>query len=194
MGETPVSLLERLRDRPDPEAWRELVDLYTPLLFRWLRRYSLQQSDAEDLVQEVLGVVVRQLPHFQHSQQRGAFRHWLRSILVNCLRNFWRAQRHRPVAAGGQDLARVLEQLEDPDSDLGRFWEQEHDRYIVQQLLERIEGELTPSTRLAFRRLVVEAGEADAVAAELGLSVNAILIAKSRVLRRLREEVRGFLD
>src|SRR6266581_3062146 len=113
MSDTPVSLLDRLRLRPDPESWQRLVSLYKPLIQTWLRRYALQQPDVDDLVQEVLGTVVREVPRFQHNQRPGAFRCWLRTILGNRLRVFWEAQRSRPVTLGDSDFADVLDQLED---------------------------------------------------------------------------------
>ncbi len=88
MSETSHSLLERLHDGPDESAWRRMVDLYTPLIRGWLGRYALNDSDCDDLVQDVLAVVVRRLPDFQRRPQTGAFRRWLRNITVNCLRGF----------------------------------------------------------------------------------------------------------
>src|SRR2546425_576244 len=119
LADTSVSLLERLRDRQDGAAWQRLADLYTPWVRGWLRRYGLQDSDADDLLQEVLGAVVRYLPGFQHNQRPGAFRTWLRTITVNCLRGFWRSQKVRPAATGDSDFLNVLDQLEAPDSGLG---------------------------------------------------------------------------
>lgn len=194
MSETSASLLARLRDRADGDAWQRLVHVYTPLLAGWLRRYDLQPADADDLVQDVLTVVVRELPQFQHNQRRGAFRHWLRTILVNRVREFWRSQRARPLATGKSDVAQMLDQLADPDSGLSRLWDQEHDRHVVQRLLQLIEPQCSPTTWQAFRRLVLEGRKADAVAAELGISVNAVFIAKSRVLQRLRQEAQGLLE
>src|SRR5438270_640353 len=161
MAQTPVSLLERLRERPDAEAWQQLVDLYRPLLLRWLRRDALQEPDAEDLAQEVLSVVIRELSHFQHNQRPGAFRHWLRTIMVNCLHAFWRSRRPHLVGTGRSDLVQMLAQLEDPHSDLSRRWDQEHDRHVVGRLLQRVETAFTPSTWRAFRRLVLESGQAE---------------------------------
>jgi RNA polymerase sigma-70 factor (ECF subfamily) len=194
MSATSATLLERLRDRTDVEAWRRLVDLYTPLLTGWLRRYSLQSSDVDDLVQEVLMAVAREAPRFRYSGRPGAFRHWLRTILANRLREFWRARQARPAAAGGSDFADMLEQLEDPGSGVGRVWDREHDQHVARRLLAMIEPQFAPSTWQAFRRVVLEEARPDAAATELGLSVNAVFIAKSRVLRRLREEARGLLD
>src|SRR2546430_9892229 len=95
MSDTSVSLLQQLREQPNGDAWRRLVELYTPLLRQWLSRNGMQSSDIDDLTQEVLAVVVRELPQFQHNQRVGAFRRWLRTILVNRLRNYWRADPQR---------------------------------------------------------------------------------------------------
>src|SRR5260370_38343560 len=107
MSDTPVSLLDRLRLRPDAESWQRLVALYTPLIQTWLRRYALQQPDVDDLVQEVLGTVVREVPRFQHNQRPGAFRSWLRTILGNRLWVFWEAHRSPPLSLGDRDFAAV---------------------------------------------------------------------------------------
>jgi RNA polymerase sigma-70 factor (ECF subfamily) len=194
MAETSATLLERLRDRADAEAWRRLVDLYTPLLCGWLRRQALQEADVDDLVQEVLATVATEAPAFRHSGRPGAFRHWLRAILANRLREFWRARRARPTATGDSDFAALLDQLADPDSGLGRLWDQEHDQHVARRLLALIEPQFAPSTWRAFRRVVLDGAKPDEVAAELGVTANAVFIAKSRVLQRLRQEARDLLD
>jgi RNA polymerase sigma-70 factor (ECF subfamily) len=193
MPDTPISLLERLRLRPDAASWERLVDLYTPLIRAWLRRHALQDSDADDLTQDVLGVLVRELPNFRHDLRRGAFRRWLRQVTVNRLRVFWRSRHARPLA-GGTDLGPVLDQLADPDSGLSQLWDREHDLHVARRLLELLEPEFEPATWRAFRLLVLEGRPTAAVAAELGLSSNAVRIAKSRVLRRFRQEVDGLID
>ena len=98
MVDTSVSLLERLRREPDAEAWRRLVAIYTPLIRHWLQRYALAEADRDDLTQDVMAVVVRRLPEFEHNQRHGAFRNWLRLIVTHSLRDFWRAQHSRPQA------------------------------------------------------------------------------------------------
>jgi RNA polymerase sigma-70 factor (ECF subfamily) len=193
MPETSVSLLDRLRDRPDEASWRRLVDLYAPLIRGWLRRQGLQDSDADDLAQDVLAVLVRELPTFEH-RGAGAFRSWLRAITANRLRNFCRARQSRPDATGDSDIVRALEQLEDPHSELSRLWDQEHEQHVLRRALELIAPEFAPSTWQAFRRVMIDGAAVAAVAAELGVSLNAVFIAKSRVLSRLRREVRGLID
>jgi RNA polymerase sigma-70 factor (ECF subfamily) len=194
LNDTPISLLERLRLGPDPASWERLVALYTPLVRRWLGRYAVQPADADDLVQEVLGTLLRELPQFRHDLRRGAFRRWLRTVALNRLRAFWRTRKALPQAVGATDLGPVLDRLEDPVSDLSRLWDEEYDRHVVRRLLEMIELEFEPATWQAFRMLVLEGLPTRDVAARLGISVNAVRIAKHRVLSRFRREIEGLLD
>src|SRR5438046_3054954 len=94
MPETPVSLLERLRVRPDESAWQRLLDIYGPWIRDWLSRQGVNGTDADDLTQEVTVLLVKELPRFRHDLRRGAFRRWLRTLTLNRLRVFWR-ERHR---------------------------------------------------------------------------------------------------
>jgi RNA polymerase sigma-70 factor (ECF subfamily) len=195
VAQTPPSLLKRLREHPnDAEAWTRFDHLYRPLILAWLRRSCVQTQDADDLVQQVLEVVVREIPNFQYDPKKGRFRNWLRSILVNRLRDFWRAEQGRPKATGDSDfLDKILCQLEDPHSDLSHLWDQEHDQHVAQNLLETVKGEFAPTTWQAFQRVM--AGEkAGEVATSLKISVNAVYVAKSAVLKRLRQEMEGLAE
>jgi RNA polymerase sigma-70 factor (ECF subfamily) len=189
-----MSLLEGLRLRPGPAGWHRLVDLYTPLVRAWLCRYGVPSHDVDDLTQEVFGAVVRDLPDFRHNARTGALRSWLRTITVHRLRNYWRNRNGRPVAVGGSGFDEALAQLEDPAGAFSRLWDAEHDRHVLMRLLDRIQPEFEPTTWQAFRILTLEGKPTAAVAKELGLSANAVRIAKSRVLRRLREAATENLD
>lgn len=193
MANTPLSLLERIRLEPRAEDWDRVVALYTPLLRDWLRRHPVQGADADDLVQDVLSVLVEKLPRFAHSGRTGSFRTWLRRILVYQLRYFWRVNGRGANLAPGEAEA-YLDELEAPEGELAREWDLEHDRYVTHRLLELIRGEFTPTTWEAFERYALQSRPPAEVAGELGLTVNAVLIARSRVLRRLREEATGLLD
>jgi RNA polymerase sigma-70 factor (ECF subfamily) len=160
----------------------------------WLRRHFVQFQDAEDVTQDVLGVVVRELRHFQHNQRPGAFRAWLRTITVNCLRARWRNRQGKAEASGDSEIAHLLDQLEDPRSGLSQIWDQQHDRQVMARLLELISCEFSPAHWQAFERHVLEGLPASEVAAALGVSLNVVLLAKSRVLRRLRQEAQGLMD
>jgi RNA polymerase sigma factor (sigma-70 family) len=194
MADTSVSLLERLCLQPDDASWMRFIDLYAPLIRGWLRRHCVKVEDAEDLAQEVMTVVVRELANFQHNQQRGAFRNWLRTVTVNQLRALWRTRRGRAEASGDSDIARMLDQLADPNSSLSRLWDQQHDQHVAGRLMELIQPQFEAKTWQAFRHVALDGMKAAIVAEKLGMSVNAVLIAKCRVVNRLRQELRGLTD
>jgi RNA polymerase sigma-70 factor, ECF subfamily len=191
--ETSASLLERLRHRPDEDSWQRLDDLYRPLIRHWLRRDPTLGEEAEDLTQEIMSVLVREVRGFRR-QRTGSFRRWLRAITVHRLQWFQRTRRGRPQACGGPPGESPLTQLADPASELSRSWDREHDEHVVRRLLDLLEPEFEPDTLLAFRRVVLDEVKPAQVAAEMGKSVNAVLLAKSRVLQRLRQEAAEFLD
>jgi RNA polymerase sigma-70 factor (ECF subfamily) len=194
MPETSTGLLCAARDCANDDAWRRLVGLYEPLLQGWLRRQSVQHADADDLVEDTLATVARQLPAFRHNGRPGAFRSWLRGILANRLRTFRRSRRVRFGCRTVIDLDRLADVLADPESELSRGWDEDHDRFVARQLLERLEPEFQAKTWQAFRRVVIDGAKPDHVAAELGVAVASVYAAKSRVLKRLREEAATFLD
>jgi len=194
MVQTSLSLLERLSIDSDNASWAQLVELYGPLLRHWLRRYDVAEADCDDLIQDVLLVVSRELPEFRHNRRTGAFRSWLRKILANRVQNHWRARKRRPMATGRSTFAEQLNQLEDDDSNCSRMWDAEHDRQVIEHLLSRSADRFAPTTWQAFHRLMIDGLDADAVAAELGITVNAVYIAKSRVLSALRRDAAGLID
>lgn len=190
---TSASLLKRLADSADESAWCSLTDAYAPLVKKWLSRHAVPANDRDDLVQEVLVVVVRKLPGFKHNQRTGAFRSWLRSITVNCLRDFWKNNRLQPNVQGGSDFQVMLAQLEDPASALSAQWDYEHDLLVTREVLRQIKGDFEPRTWQAFQQTTFHRVRAAEVAAELGISENAVYAAKSRVLTRLRQEISGLV-
>jgi RNA polymerase sigma-70 factor (ECF subfamily) len=191
--ETSVSLLERLTAAPTEDDWLRLDDLYRPLLRAWVARAGVVASDVEDLVQDVLFVVFREVAGFEWRGQ-GAFRGWLRTILAHRVRDFFRGQKYRPTATGGSDFQRWVEELESPDTALSDLWDREHDQHVTASLMQRVQGDFEERTWQAFRRYVLEGEPARRVAEELGLSLNSVLLAKSRVLNRLRQEAAGLVE
>jgi len=193
MDVTRQSLLLRAQTG-DPGSWKNLIDLYRPLIVGWLRHQAVPVTEVDDLVQEILLAVVQNLPSFCHSGRIGAFRGWLRTIAHNRACDFWKARSRQQQAAGGSSMAEALSQLADPDSQLNRLWDEEHDRYVLRCLLDLMELEFEPTTVQAFRRVTLEGASSSDVARELGLSVGAVYAAKSRVLGRLRQEAEGLID
>ena len=193
MKETRQSLLLRAQTGAE-DAWKDLSDLYRPLIIGWLNRQGVPAVDLEDLSQDVLLSVVQHLPGFEHSGHRGAFRSWLRTIVCNRTTDYWRAAGTGAPASGGSGAAAALQQIADPDSDLNRKWDKEHDRYVLGCLLDLVGQEFEPTTVRAFRRLALDGASGAEVAGELGMSVGAVYMAKSRVLQRIRQEAEGLID
>jgi RNA polymerase sigma-70 factor, ECF subfamily len=190
-GATSSALLDRVQ-RQEQSAWERLVSLYSPLVYHWCLRYGLQRADVEEVCQDVFLAVARSIGKFRHGGERDTFRGWLHTITRNKILD------HVPPpggrGAGGSDAQDRLLQVPvegpgEPDSnsadrDLG---------IVYHRAVELIEVEFEPNTRRAFW-LVVAGRRAADVAAELGMSVGAVYIAKSRILRRLRDEFGDLLE
>jgi RNA polymerase sigma-70 factor (ECF subfamily) len=185
MCDTSATLLERVRDKADPEAWPRFVKLYAPLLFAWCRRMGLQEADAADLVQEVLALLLQKLPFFVYDPKR-SFRAWLRTVAVN----HWRAsQRRRTVCTAG---AEALDGVAAPEEEA--FWEDEYRKHLVSRALAVMKTEFQPTTWEACWECVVNGRRPEEVAARLHVSAGAVRAAKFRVLSRLRAELGGLLE
>jgi RNA polymerase sigma-70 factor (ECF subfamily) len=187
MDMTPISLLARLAQPAGPDsaaaAWSRFVELFAPLLYSWASRLGLQDHDAADLVQDVFVVLVRKLPDFRHDGQH-SFRAWLHTVLMNRYRD-----RLRQPASPALPGPAVLDDLPAPDAGAA-VEEVEYRRHLAQQALRLMQRDFQPATWRACWETKVCGRPAAEVAAELGLSV----AATSRVLRRLRQELAGFLE
>ncbi len=190
--ETSTSLLERLCQCPDEEAWRRLTDLYRPLLLSWLARDPSLGNDAEDLAQEILMVVHRELAGFKR-QRTGSFRKWLRAIMNHQIQWHRRKRQSLPQTVG-MGAEGPLAQLEDDRSDLAQRWDREHDENVVGSLLKLIADEFIDLHVRAFRRNVLDGASTAETAKELGVTVDVVWKAKSRILARLRVLGEGLLD
>ena len=194
MNTTSLGLLDRLRRaKPDAAEWRRLQDIYLPLIRHWLARVPGLGEEIEDLTQEVLVVICRELPSFERRRD-GAFRAWLRQITVNRTWAFYKLRRKQPLAGGGSEVEKLLTQLEDPSSEFARQWDREHDKCVFQKLLVLVRPGFASATWQAFTRFALDGRASARVAEELGMSESAVVQAKSRVLKRLREEAGDLLD
>lgn len=193
MEETRQSLLIRAQTG-QADAWRDLTELYRPLILGWLRRKGVRARDAEDLCQEVLLSVVRHLPGFRHNGRRGSFRFWLRTIVCSRTADYWRGIDGQTTGVGGSGASAALQEIADPEDALNRQWDEEHDRYVLQCLMDLVREEFEPLTLRAFHRLAIDGASGAETARELGMSVAAVYIAKSRVLQRIRREAEGLID
>lgn len=181
---TPPTLLDRLRNAPDRDAWDKFVTMYTPLFFSWTKRLGMNGHESADFVQDLFVILVEQLPRFRYDPNR-SFRAWLKAIAMNR----WRSRlRQKKIDAAE---AAELEHEADSASDFG---EAEYRQYLVVRALGIMQAEFEPETWKACWEFVVSGRPAAEVAAELHISVNAVYLSKSRVLRRLRQELAGLLE
>jgi RNA polymerase sigma-70 factor (ECF subfamily) len=186
-GSTSPTWLEQIRDR-NPDAWRRLTDLYGPLVYEWARRAGVDAADSADILQEVFLAVALSVESFTPSE-RGTFRGWLYTITRHKVLDHFRRRRRRDVAAGGTAAQLHLAELPAQWSDESNDATKSESRQLFRRALERIRSEFERRTWAAFWQTVVDGQDTRTVAAELGISANAVRQYKSRVLRRLRQEL-----
>jgi RNA polymerase sigma-70 factor (ECF subfamily) len=162
--------------------------LYTPLLFLWARRLGASEHDAPDLVQEVFLVLAREMPHFRHNPAQ-RFRGWLWTILVNKWRDRARQRAAQPLMADQDELETVA-----MPNNVEELAEDQYRAYLFARALELMQAELPAGEWRAWQKYIVEGRPADEVARELGMTINQVYLAKSRILRRIRVELEGLLD
>jgi RNA polymerase sigma factor (sigma-70 family) len=194
MGPSPPtrpSLLLRLRDAADAEAWNLFVDLYAPLVYGLYRRHGLQDADAADLTQDVFRSVAAAVRALDYDPRKGSFRGWLHTVARNRLRD-WRAKRCERGSGDSAVQQRLAEQPAPPEPDPD--WDRDFRRRTFTWAAERVKHEFRDSTWQAFWLTAVEGNPGPAAAAALGMSLGAVQVAKSRVLARLKEVVAPLLE
>jgi RNA polymerase sigma-70 factor (ECF subfamily) len=188
------SLLVRLRSS-DAEAWRRFVHLYYPLVRQWCERARLQSEDAADVAQEVFRALSGNLGGFERDEGRNSFRGWLWGVTHRQLLAHWRRQKEQLVGAGGTAAQRRLDEIPEPLDEPVSSADLESERTgLLQRALELLRHDVEEATFQAFWKAAVEGLPARQIAAELGISVNAVYLAKGRLLRRLREEFGEVLE
>ena len=187
--DTRHSLILRLPDSSDTQAWDEFVAIYQPVVYRMARRQGLQHADAQELVQEVLLSVSRAVERWDPNRERGRFRDWLFQIARNRVINYLTRRRHRPIGTGDSNVARWLEGRVDPASDESSLFELEYRRSVFRHAADAVRASVRESTWSAFWLSSVQGEPIAHVASELGMTTGSVYIARSRVMTRLQQEV-----
>lgn len=185
---TSPSLICRVVDR-DPEAWRRITRLYGPLVFHWCRQQGLSEHDAADVMQDVFVSVARSVASYE-DRAGSSFRGWLWTITRNQIVSFLRKRTRQGAAAGGtENWHRLLNVAASMSDDPDQFTTQLEIDALYCRGLELVRQEFRPRTWEIFWRNVVEDQATDTVAAEFDVSANSVRQTRSRVLRRIRQEL-----
>jgi RNA polymerase sigma-70 factor, ECF subfamily len=191
---TSLSLLQRIRNG-DGSGWQRVVELYTPLVRYWCKRWGAEGPDADDVAQDVFQAAAQSIGAFRRDREGDTFRGWLRAITRHKVLAHQRARRHDPEPVGGSSALQRLQEVPSgtveshPDTVDADPAEADHMSALFHRAVGLLRGEFEPRTWQAFWRTTVDAQPAPAVATELSMTSNAVRMAKSRVLRRLREEL-----
>jgi RNA polymerase sigma-70 factor (ECF subfamily) len=197
MLETPTtraSLLVRLRDCNDRQAWEQFVDVYAPLIHAFLRQHGVQDADASDLTQEVLQKVCQASPGFNYDPSKGHFRGWLFTLVRNSLVDFARKRGIREQAAGGTSMVEFLNAQPKHDEELSAGWDLAWMKQMFARAAAVVREQVQPVTWQSFWMTAVEGKEVTEVAAQLGQTTASVYLARSRVMARLKEQIRQWQE
>jgi RNA polymerase sigma-70 factor (ECF subfamily) len=185
MTETRSSLLRRVRDPGDAESWRVFHELYEPLLHGYVRSRGLSDDDARDVVQEVFIALLRALPTFELDRSRGRFRTWLWQVTMNAIATAKRRGNRRDRAEGGwRERGAAGETPSDDDSEIA--WRKAHRRRVLEHAMNQVREQSQEKTWHCFDQHILRRRPSAEVAAELGMTANAVFVNASRVLARVR--------
>jgi RNA polymerase sigma-70 factor (ECF subfamily) len=185
------SLLVRLR-AGQAGAWERLVRLYGQTVYVWCRVAGVPEADAADVSQEVFAAVVRRLADFRRERPGDSFRGWLWTITRNKVRDHWRRRADQVEAAGGTTAQEVMNQV--PEDGVPGSEAEDEASDLYRRALELIRSEFEERTWRAFLMVTVEGRLPSDAAAALGTTPGAVYIAKSRVLKRLRDEFGDLIE
>ncbi len=186
---TRPSLLIRIRDMQDAEAWQQFVRLYAPLVYGFARKRGLQDADAADLTQEVLRTVTVTAERLDYDPERGSFRGWLFTVVRNRVLNFLAGQRRHWQGSGDTGLHTLLTEQAAPEQEEAALWNQEYEQRLFVQAVTQVRDLFQDSSWQAFWQTAMQSKKPKAVAEALGMSIAAVYKAKSRVMAQLKRQV-----
>lgn len=188
---TSPSLLLRIRDPNDAQSWNAFQAVYRPMIFAYCLKRGLQEADALDVVQEVLGSVSRAILKFEYQPEKGRFRSWLGTVISNKIKTF-KTKRHHEQSLDSDLLFETTENssIADPDSE----WVAIFSEHIFQTACERVQARVEPVTWTCFQATWLHHRPATQIARELNLPIHTVYVNKSRVLKHLEAEVLELAD
>lgn len=186
--ETRLSLIHRLPNHADVDAWDEFVSLYGPIVHRVALSKGFQAADADNVVQDVLMAVAQSIDQWLQREPRKSFRGWLLTIARNEAVNFLTRRATRPLGANGKDAEVAIINVIDPH-ELSSEFDVEYERSIFQWAAARVQPTVTEHNWQAFWLTTVEGRSVEDVAATLGMRPANIYIARSRIMSSIKKLV-----
>lgn len=180
---TRPSLLIRVRDHQDAEAWQEFFDLYSPLLYSYARDRKLSHEDAEDIRASCYETIVKRIAKFRHDELNSGFRAWLRTMVERKVIDLYR--KRKMLNADSLDIINLQSTEESLDDVWERNWRLHHLRYCVGQVGKRVQ----PSTLVVFRLLTESGLPASEVCSRMNMTADQVYKIKSRMLDMIRSEM-----
>ena len=186
---TSHSLLDRLKSTSSSSDWDTFVEIYRPFILSQLNRFGIAGADAEDICQDSLTQVFKAIGGFDHNGRIGAFRNWLRTIVRQRISRYLSNPKSKngPAASISPDEIAI-------ENTLAVHWDKEHDQYVLNKLMQLISKDFTETSWRSFHRIVIGSEDPKVVAQSMSLTLNSVMISKSRIMRRLRELGRGMID
>ena len=194
MDATSLTLLQRIATPTGEQDWLRFYETYRPFIAKQLRTFPGLQNDADDIAQEVMLIVRKEVGGFDR-QRLGSFRCWLRNVTLNQIRGALRSRKRHAVCMGdAPELEARLSEWSDPASIASKRWDEEHDQRIYEQAMIAVKRQVNETTWQAFEQYVLQGKDPHRVSEELQISLDSVYLAKSRITRRLRDEIAGLID
>ncbi|MDX1953869.1 MAG: sigma-70 family RNA polymerase sigma factor [Verrucomicrobiota bacterium] len=185
---TRQSLLSRIKDHQDHEGWEEFYNLYGKLIHSLALRAGLSPEEADDVLQETLLSVAREIPGFRYDPKKGSFKGWLFQITRRRIADHWRAKARRQK--GRTDLENLEQQPETGPADpLLNLWEEEWRQNQMQHAVEKVKQKVAPRQWQMFDLVTLQEWPTEKVSQLLGVNRAQIYMAKMRVGRLLKQEL-----
>ncbi len=188
MDTTHGSLLGRIRDPRNQDAWREFDAIYRPMLYRFARARGLKDADAEDVAQYCLAAIQKYIQDFQYDPSKGRFKSWLRTMVKN--RVLMVMRKAGVDLAESKDLRRPQQREQSPEETFDELWMQEH----LKHALDQISHEVADNTFRAFQLYVFNEWPVERVCEELSMSADHVYAIKYRLTKKLSERMKTLVD
>lgn len=186
---TRETLLLKIKEWSDEEAWRQFVQLYTPLVFGYCKKRGLSEYDAADVSQEVMRGISEAIRKFEYDSEKGTFRSWLFTVTRSKLHKFLRKETKQPKGTGRTTVIKMMNEQPDPNEE--QDWDLDYKRQMFDWAAGKVRERFSDQAWAAFWSTAVEEKDPESIASQLGITRGAVYAAKARVISALREQVQS---